>query len=374
MSELPHDGLDSVVHCFRAPVGGIFRHVCDLASGQSRRGLSVGIICDAATGGEHAGKALEQIEPLCKLGVHRVQMRRSLHFDDLRTYRRLSRICRRLRPSIVHGHGAKGGAFARLLPAGIGAKVIYTPHGGVLHYDKGSLAGTVYFSMERYLARATHGIVFASHFGRAEYENKIGEVSVPHTVIHNGLRDDEFLHRNSVSPEYDFVFAGELRMLKGVDTLLQAVARLGRASLLIHGDGPDASFFTSRVRELGVEAAVTMLPPIFPVSAAFAKARCVVVPSHQESFPYIVLEAAAAGVPLVATRAGGIPEIFGAHADRLVAPDDVEGLTSAMAAVLEYPQEARDAAARLAKRVSDHFRVGQMIEDSLAFYQRTLGT
>ena len=63
--------------------------------------------------------------------------------------------------------------------------------------------------------------------------------------------------------------------------------------------------------------------------------RMLVIPSRAELLPYVVLEAAAAGVPIIATRVGGIPEIFGPHAEHLIAPDDTTALVAAIAAALE---------------------------------------
>ena len=60
-----------ILHATRAPVGGIFRHILDLANGQADRGHHVGIIADSLTGGERAEQALAEIAPRLKLGVHR---------------------------------------------------------------------------------------------------------------------------------------------------------------------------------------------------------------------------------------------------------------------------------------------------------------
>jgi len=76
--------------------------------------------------------------------------------------------------------------------------------------------------------------------------------------------------------------------------------------------------------------------------------------------PYIVLETIAAGVPIVATRVGGIPEIFGADAGHLVPPGDVAGLADAMAATVAAPDAARDAVAALKARIRSDFTVEAM--------------
>src|SRR5688572_12810534 len=102
-----------ILHVLRAPVGGLFRHVLDLAEGQAARGHSVGIV--AAEGGGAAAEAkLAALTDRLALGLHRIPMERQLGFSDVAAVRRVTHIIAGTRPEVVHGHGAKGGAYARL--------------------------------------------------------------------------------------------------------------------------------------------------------------------------------------------------------------------------------------------------------------------
>ena len=103
-----------ILHAVRAPVGGIFRHILDLANGQADRGHHVGIIADSLTGGERAEAALAEIAPRLKLGVHRLAIRREPFPTDVLVWAHFMRLIRRLKPDVLHGHGAKAGAFIRL--------------------------------------------------------------------------------------------------------------------------------------------------------------------------------------------------------------------------------------------------------------------
>src|SRR3954467_11437233 len=103
-----------ILHATRAPVGGIFRHILDLANGQADRGHEVGIITDSLTGGERAEQALAEIAPRLKLGVYRVAIRREVVPADVLAWATFQRLIRRLKPDVLHGHGAKAGAFTRL--------------------------------------------------------------------------------------------------------------------------------------------------------------------------------------------------------------------------------------------------------------------
>ena len=106
-----------------------------------------------------------------------------------------------------------------------------------------------------------------------------------------------------------------------------------------------------------------------PARTAFGMGRLLVVPSRGDSLPYVVIEAAAAGVPLIASRVGGIPEIFGLDADRLVPPDDAAALAVAIVTALVSPSSLAASTARLRERVSKHFSQRAMVEGVLAAYE-----
>src|SRR5882672_9388252 len=105
-----------ILHTVRTPVGGIFRHILDLANGQVERGHHVGLIADSLTGGERAEAALAEIAPRLTLGVYRFPIHREPVPTDLLAWGRFMRLIRRLKPDVLHGHGAKAGAFIRLKP------------------------------------------------------------------------------------------------------------------------------------------------------------------------------------------------------------------------------------------------------------------
>ncbi|SJM94062.1 glycosyltransferase family 4 protein [Crenothrix polyspora] len=364
----------NILHVFRSPVGGLFRHVCDLAEEQARLGYNVGIICDASTGGNSAASKLDALQAICTLGVHRVPMSRHIGFSDIKVLRDIPRLCAKQNIDVVHGHGAKGGAYGRIMAKILTAKAIYTPHGGSMHYSITTPTGMFYLSLERYLKKFTDGIIFDSKSSAETYRGKMGGFSCEHRIVHNGLRDHEFNSLNRNTPENQFVFVGEIRKLKGLDILLQALTLLKErnVSLLVFGAGPDEEFFKHRVKELNLTEQVTFNPPIFPVTKAFINARCVVVPSLAESFPYIVLETAAAKVPLLTTNVGGIPEIFGPHANQLLPAGNAHELAKAMQFVLDDHDGAEQLAAALHKYVYTHFRFSTMVEHIIAFYRELL--
>ena len=359
----------AILHVFRAPVGGLFRHVVDLARGQAAAGHRVGIVADASTGGARAEAILAELTPVLALGMTRVPMSRHLGLSDLTAVRRVAQVITASGADVIHGHGAKGGAYARLV--GTRALRAYTPHGGSLHFAPRSPIGLVYLTLERVLLPRTDLILFESAYARDVYQARIGTPAASVRVIHNGVAAAEFAPVTSAADASDVVFIGELRRLKGVDVLIEALSLLNAGgqsvSATIVGSGPEAAEFAALARMRGL-AKVTF-PGAMPAREAFARGRILIVPSRAESLPYIVLEAAAAGLPMLATNVGGIPEIFGPHSDALLPPGDAGKLAEAIRSALADPTRIRACALALRDRVRTEFSAEAMVAAVLAAYR-----
>jgi glycosyltransferase involved in cell wall biosynthesis len=344
-----------IVHVVRAPIGGIFRHIVDLATAQAATGHEVGIVCNSLEGGAFEDDWIARIAPRLAFGVTRVPMRRQVSPSDLAAIRGLTRHLAAIAPDVVHAHGSKGGVYGRLIGTRLNRKRpvarIYAPHGGSLHYSATSLEGRVYFAAERLLERMTDALVHVSAYEAETYRRKVGKPRCAAHVIRNGLRPDEYVPVVPNADARDFLYLGMLRGLKGIDVFLAALARLetehGRnATAHVVGQADDMAQYEKMAGSLGIAGRVAFHEPR-PTREAFAMARALVVPSRAESMPYVVLEAVAGAMPLVATRVGGIPEIFGPRADELVAPGDPAALADAMHRLLaDRPRAARDALER----------------------------
>jgi glycosyltransferase involved in cell wall biosynthesis len=370
----PSAGSLRILHVMRAPVGGLFRHVLDLARGQVARGHRVGLVADASTGGEHAEASLARLAPDLALGLTRVAMSRQLGPSDIATRAHVARRAAEVAADVVHGHGAKGGAYARLVPSARAIRV-YTPHGGSLHYAWTSPAGCLYLAAERLLLRRTDLVLFESAYGQAVFTAKVGKVPACARVVHNGVASDEFIPIAPVAHAADLVFVGELRLLKGVDVLIEAVAILSqqgkKLTATMVGDGPDRGRFEAMAAAHGLSHSIDFVGAK-PAREAFALGRTLIVPSRAESLPYIVLEAAAAGVPLIATRVGGVGEIFGADASALVPAGDAQALAWAIENAVRDPAVAHATAQRLQARVRASFSADAMTQAVLSAYRDAL--
>ena len=128
-------------------------------------------------------------------------------------------------------------------------------------------------------------------------------------------------------------------------------------SAVIVGAGPDREAFERLAEELQLTGAVTFPGPL-PAAQAFPRGRAIVVPSRAESLPFIVMEAAAAQLPLIATDVGGIPEIVAGSDTPLLPAGDVQALARALQAFLDDPGTAKARALRLQQTVQKRFAIG----------------
>jgi glycosyltransferase involved in cell wall biosynthesis len=365
----------NILHIFRAPVGGLFRHVLDLTRAQIAHGHRVGIVADRLTGGPHAETVLRELEPSLALGLSRVAMQRQPYPTDVFALTHVMRRIAQSNADVVHGHGAKGGAFARLAFNTRRTVRAYTPHGGSLLFSNDTLAGKIYLTTERFLMPRGDLYLFESAFSADVFSRKIGRPGGLVRIVHNGVTRAEFEPVAAAADATDLIFMGELRHLKGVDVLIDAIAQLQRdgrnVSATLIGDGPDSAMFHAQVERLKLGSLIRFRPAM-PARQAQTLGRVMVMPSRMESLPYVVLEAAAAAKPLIATRVGGIPEIYGPMANALVPPDDAPALARAIVDGLDHPEAAAEAAQTLRERVAGAFTVETMVDGVLAGYRDAL--
>jgi glycosyltransferase involved in cell wall biosynthesis len=361
-----------ILHTVRAPVGGIFRHIIDLANGQVDRGHHVGIVADSLTGGERAEKALIEIAPRLKLGVYRIPIRREPSPDDVLVWMRLMRLIGKLKPDVMHGHGAKAGAFVRLRRRSKATIRIYTPHGGSLHYPLNTFKGEFYARLERTLMDSTDLFLFESAFARETYQRIVG---TPKGVVHcvfNGVTPEEFEPVVTADDATDLAYVGEFRHIKGADLLVDAVARLHangkKVTLTLGGDGEETAALKAQVERLGLAGSIRFIGHV-KARYGFSEGRLLVVPSRGDSMPYVVIEAGAAGIPMIAAKVGGIPEIFGAESSALFAPSNADAMAAAIQAALDNREATAQRATALRERISAHFSQQAMVDGVIAGYR-----
>jgi glycosyltransferase involved in cell wall biosynthesis len=249
---------------------------------------------------------------------------------------------------------------------------VYTPHGGSLHFPLDTVKGALYSRLEGALRDNTDLFLFESAFARDTYLRTIGKPKGLVCCVFNGVTADEFDPVARADDATDVVYVGEFRHIKGADLLVDAVARLhadGKPiTLTLAGDGEEMQSLKSQVQRLALDHSVRFIGHV-KARFGFSKGRLLVVPSRGDSMPYVVIEAAAAGIPMVAANVGGIPEIFGPHTTALFAPNIAGAIADAVESALEDPAGAQARAKALREIVFLHFSQKAMVEGVMEGYR-----
>ncbi len=358
-----------ILHVFRKPVGGLFRHVADLVRGQNAKGHEVGLVCDCLTGGPTAEAALTQLSQYCALGIERISISTLPGLGDIAASKLVAARAKTIGVDVLHGHGSKGGVYARLAARKLDVAGVYTPHGGSLHYDWLKPPGAVFLAAERILRFKSTGLIFVCEFERQLYDRKVGIGPCPSAVVYNGLWPDEFTTRQLELDATDLLFVGEMRKLKGVDILLQALSSISttqQLTLTLVGEGQDLELFKTLANRFGLAGRVRFVGRQ-TMAEAKSLGRVLILPSRHESFPYVMLEAVGAQIPILASDVGGIGEILPATCRFPVG--NVAALAEKLLGITPGQMPSLGVAAALQAKARDRFSVLQMNEGVLAFYE-----
>jgi glycosyltransferase involved in cell wall biosynthesis len=168
--------------------------------------------------------------------------------------------------------------------------------------------------------------------------------------------------------------AARLAQQKGHRFLVEAVPKVRDAIFILAGDGPERDALEEQVRLLAVEDRVRFLGYRSDIPELLANSDALVLPSLYEGLPLAVLEAMAAGKPVVATSVGGTDEaVVDGETGFLVPPRDSDALAAAIRRVIQDDVLAQRLGANGRARVAAHFRVEAMVQQVAGVYDEVLG-
>jgi glycosyltransferase involved in cell wall biosynthesis len=373
--------------------GGTARHVRMLAGGCAARGVAAEVFGPAQTDRDFSFSAQAGFTP-----VEIADRPRVLH--DLRAIARLRRLIRAWQPDVMHAHGLRAGALTAIALAFVRPSVYHPRPALVVTVHNapaaGGVTGAIYRVLELIVARTADSVLCVSpdleQRMRTAGARRVGRALVPpdavpvstvtsgagcRRAVGTGNVSAETRAVSSADPGRPMVLAvGRLAAQKGFGTLLDAAASWRdmrpEPVLVVVGEGPLEA-------ELKSQAARLKLDVRFPghrddVPALLASAAVFVLPSVWEGQPLILQEALRVGVPIVATRVGGTPELTGEDAALLVPPGEAARLADAVRAALTDPALA----ARLRQAAADRARALPTEDDAvtaaLAEYDRLTQT
>lgn len=331
--------------------GGAQRYIFDLVVN-----LKNEFLISVAAGPKGGDELLNRLEKN-GIAIHRLKhLKRAINpCHDWLAYRELKNLIKNEKPDIVHLNSSKAGVLGSLAAARLPSRVIYTAHGWTFNEPNNPLKRQIYLGAEKWTSRYKDRIICVSEYDRRsalKYDIASPEKLI---TIHNGL-DWQKLEFLSKKTALDFLAAkveisnnkligavANLYPAKGLTYLIKTARFIkSPCQILIIGEGPERRNLEQQIAKYQLQNKVLLLGAL-PQAYRYLRAfDFFILPSVKEGFPYAILEAMAAGLPIVATSVGGLPEIIeDGRNGFLVAPQNPLALAEKINYLLENPDQAR---------------------------------
>lgn len=378
-----------IVHAIaRLNLGGAALSVLELAAGQQERGHEVLVVAGTIPPGE---ASMESVA--ADLGVPYLRMpaltRELSARQDLRATAGLRRLLRERRPDVLHTHTSKAGATGRIAavaswPARPDA-VVHTFHGHVLSGYFGGRRQRAFRLIERGLAHVTDRIIAVSQQVRDDLLRF--RVARPEKieVVHYGFDLDRRVAAAAPSrdpkrrllgaDDHDFVigWAGRLSEIKRPLDLVRVAANVPQSLLVLAGDGELRPQVEREAAKLGLEDRLHLLGYIEDLGAWYGAFDAFLLTSANEGAPVVAIEALAAGLPVVATNAGGTQTVVDdTESGYLAAIGDVDALAQRLRELRDDPELRRRLGETGSARMRERFSTARMVDETERVYLKAL--
>jgi glycosyltransferase involved in cell wall biosynthesis len=371
-----------IVQVMECTIGGTRRHITDLCGGLADRGVEVHAVVSAERQPEFRRDLAEISAKGCV--VHELPMVRQMSpIRDAGHGVALARLLKRIAPDLVHTHSSKAGVLGRLasIVTDIGPR-IHTFHTPAFLFREmfGPLKRRLFFQLEKNLGEQTRRLVAVSE-SEARTIVSSGVVSAEKiAVVPNGIdprpyRDVEPVDLESVGlrrGRATVAVVGLLNVAKGQDLAIEALATPGNEDLqlLLAGHGDRLSFLRRRAEELSVSDRIAFLGFRGDVPELLAASDLLLLPSRWEAMPYALLEAMAAGLPVVSTPVDGAVDLIEPGRNGWLSESVTgESVGRTLAEVFTMPASAlREAGVRGRELVLEGYTVEAMVDRLLDLY------
>jgi glycosyltransferase involved in cell wall biosynthesis len=376
----------------RLNVGGPALHVSYLTRRLAERGYDTTLV----TG--HVGPTEGSMEYVAEEAdlhpLHLGSLRRNVSpLADLAALFRLVGLLRRVRPHVLHTHTAKAGAVGRIAAVlALGARppvVVHTYHGHVLTGYFSTRLSRVFLEVERLLGRITDALIAVSPEVRDDLVRLGVARESKFTVVRLGLdleqrtaappdaRERVRAELGIASESFVVTWLGRMTEIKRVADLLHIFADVRQrgveAVLVLVGDGPDRSKLERLAGELGIADVVRFTGFRADVGSIYRASDVVALSSANEGTPVSLIEALAAGCPVVTTDVGGASDVVdGGRAGVLVPFGDRRAFADALAELAVSPGRRRELGEAGRRHVRTRYSVERLVEDVDALYRSLL--
>ncbi len=329
---------------------------------------------DVTVAAHGAGPVADRARSAGAQWVELRHVRRPVSPRDLLGLLELVRLMRRARPHIVHASSSKAGVLGRVAAwlAGVPIRV-FTVHGWAFTASQGFEA-RLYRLAERAVRLLTTTTICVSESERAAGIEARTCDAARSVVIRTGIDGTSRPRARPADGVPVIVSVGRLQAPKDITTLLRALALVrGTYNALVVGDGPELRTVKEERRRLGLGEVVRLAGERDDVPAILASSHVFVLSSRSEALPVSILEAMAAGLPVVASQVGGVPElVVDGQTGLLVPAGDPPALAAALQRLVDDPVLRGRLGAAGRARVEEQFRLDSFLEAHLDLYRRAL--
>lgn len=362
-----------ILQIARAPAGGIRKHLFSLAKMVHPQQVKFFLATDLSK----ADLSYKNNQDSLRCKIFDVQIPYNPGLKDISVVYKLWKHYRNQEIDIIHGHGAKGGIYARLLGLFLNAKVVYTAHGGSIHVTHGRVKNVLYSLIEKFLYLITDRIIFESLYTKEAYEGRIWSARKKGLLIYNGIDLSGEHQPKDLNQRILIGTFGELRKLKGHDILIKAISLLrekGRnIHLLISGSGEEEHTWRTLITKLDLVEHVTLETNTTDVEATMKTCDLIVQPSLFESFGYVPLEAMSLGIPVIGSAVGGMLEtIQDQQTGLLVYSLTPEGFSSAIETLVDDSELRNNLVQNAYKQLRSNFSEDKMVTETKELYHSLL--
>ncbi|HZK34046.1 MAG TPA: glycosyltransferase family 4 protein [Bacillota bacterium] len=353
--------------------GGMKNHYISLVKGLLNSGHKVATVCSFESKVQN---------DLSKSGaiVYNICIADGSIIKLLSTTSRLVRLVKKLKPDIIHCHGFKAGAVGRLAAVLRGIRSVYTIHNFTL-YNRSKLTCRLINSFERFMSRWTTSYITVSKaLMQSVQEQLSGRKNI--NVVYNGLTGIQAREEISIRQKWgindDEIVLGTVGRLipsKGIDSLVCALKHIRHHDirLIIVGSGPDRSRIEAKANELNLIDKIIFTGHVESVAQYYRSFDIFVAPSLSEGMGISVLEAMQFGLPIIAAKTGGIPELIDHNTNGiLVEPGNIKKIAEAIDFLISDRERTVLMGKRARRDSLDNFTVDEMLSKTLTILNSAL--
>lgn len=366
-------GTPRLLHCIANPgVGGMERVIELLAGAQQARGRDIQVAAFV-----DPRRPLPPLPDVLAAAGVTAHVRPMLPRSYGAARRGIRDLCRQLGARVLHTHGYQADVLGAAAAGAAGVVQVSTVHG----FTGGDLKNRIYERVQVLALRRCRGVAAVSRPLAAELRRR-GVANARLHMVPNAwrARSDALARADARAalalPASPFVigFVGRLSAEKGADVFVDALGKLGGVAwtAAVVGEGRERAGLEQRAAALGVGERLAWRGGVTGAGRLMTAFDVLVLASRTEGTPMVLFEAMEAGVPVVATAVGGVPDVVGPATARLVAPEDPAALAVAIDEVRRDPAGAASRAAAARARLHSAFAEGAWVEAYDAVYAAAL--